>query len=82
MNAEHDEMPEPVEPQPAPEPPTMEDSLRNLLRAAREVAKNAAVGCTTEEVETLMLAIEEMEEWTDQSNDPRENGWVGQNGLP
>lgn len=66
-----------------PEPPSMEDDVKGLLKA---VEKAAAVLRTKPECSHLADELEEaavaVSEWMERGGDPRRDGWVSDRGLP
>lgn len=58
---------------------TFDDSVRCLLREVNRVLRE--LGPSHRLYQQLQDAAANVEEWQ-QSDDPRENGWVGNDGLP
>lgn len=62
------------------EEPTLEDSIRALVRVSRGVLK--VIGKDHPLAAGLSDAIDNAEPWLETEDDPRSMGWVGADGLP
>lgn len=74
--------------QPIPEPndedlgsyDCYEDDVNNLIGRVRLLLHS--LGKSHEHYLPLMEAVTQVEAWESESDDPRENGWVGDDGRP
>jgi hypothetical protein len=60
------------------QPKTMEDDVQRLVDVCWKVIKDGL----ERHKDALSEATSDVSEWISQSDDPRENGWVGDDGLP
>ena len=54
----------------------------DIKRLLREVLNTLKANPNLSNYDALEEAAQDVEEWFENSDDPKENGWVGSNGLP
>lgn len=69
----------PIQPE-EPEEETFGDSVRSLIRQVSKTLR--AIGPSHPCYNALLEACANVEEWAESHEDPRRDGWVGQDGRP